>query len=59
VIWDKKYLNHRQEWHSGDYIIVQDGDADELRCYFKKNFIGARVTIELAKELCEINGGKE
>jgi hypothetical protein len=58
VIWESKYLNHRNEWHSGDYIIVQDSD-NTLRCYFKKNFIGDRVTIELAKEFCEVREGKE
>lgn len=66
MIWKKEFLHNRNEWHSENYQIVEihyQHDDPEFMCYKREgsrfNFIGARITVELAKEFCEVMGGKE
>ena len=60
MIWQKQYINHRNEWHSGDYIVVEMiySDSSEYFCYRKKNLLTTRLTPELAREFCENDAGK-
>lgn len=61
--WKKQQDNHgRNEWVRGNYCVTENKRAFDERdyfCYYRLNFIGARLTPEQAMEFCDAHDGKK